>query len=67
MTDFTDAAEGKPPRAVTPVQVVYLLENLGDKLFGAIQERAHLLVAGKADWALRGPEHSYHNGENHCA
>ena len=52
-TDFTDAADGKAPRAVTSVRIVYLLEYLGDKTFGPIEEGAEVFAAGTTDSAVR--------------
>jgi hypothetical protein len=58
-TVFTDGADGKAPRATTSLQVVYLMEVLGDKPLGTVFSRVGkeaALVAGTTDPAVRWPD-----------
>ena len=65
ITDFTDTTDGKAPRAVTSVRIVYLLEYLGDKSFGPIEQGAEVFAAGTTDPAVRGIKTTYLKGENY--
>lgn len=51
--DFTDAVDGKAPRAVTSVRIVYLLEYLGDKSIEVVSQGTEVLAAGTTDPAIR--------------
>lgn len=52
-TDFTDAVDGKAPRAVTSLQIVYLLEHLGEKSIEVVSQGTEVFAAGTTDSAIR--------------
>jgi hypothetical protein len=65
ITEFTEGADSKPPRAVTSVRIVYVLEYLGARSFGPIQVGADVFVAGTTDPAVRGIKTTYLKGSNY--